>query len=165
MAKQSRIQKMKNLSWLLALATIGLVAAGVVQIRQDDILTGTELIGWAFLSQAILLGFTLPTRCRVETRQHKACREDAYGFLFGCRGHGHWMEKFLIRIHVRRGEMKSIRPREPADAHAFMYQPAPHSQPMKVIMEDNARSKCAFWIALISMVAGVGQVVIAIMFR
>jgi hypothetical protein len=60
MAKQSRKQKMKNLSWLLSLAIVGLAAAGVVQIRQDDILTGAELIGWALLSLAVLLGFTWP---------------------------------------------------------------------------------------------------------
>jgi hypothetical protein len=41
---------------LLSLAVVGLAAAGVVQIRQDDILTGVELIGWAFLSLALLLG-------------------------------------------------------------------------------------------------------------
>lgn len=163
MARRSRKQRMRNLSWLLSLAFLGLATAGAVQIGHDDVLTGVELMGCASLSLAILLGFTWPTRCRVETRQHKACREDAYGFLFGCRGHGHWKEKFLIRM--RRGETQPIRPREPAGAHAFMYQPVPQSQPMKVIVEDNARSKLGFWIALISMIAGVGQVAIAIAFH
>ena len=163
MAKQSRKQRMRNLSWLLSLIFLGLATAGVVQIRHDDVLTGFELTGCAFLVLAVLLGFTWPTRCRVETRQHKACREDAYGFLFGCsRGHGHWMEKFLIRTRLRRGEMKPVQARQPATAQAFMYQPAPKSEPMRVIVEDNARSKLGFWIALISMIAGVGQVAIAI---
>src|SRR5579859_6974505 len=165
MAKQTRKQRMKNLSWLLGLTFVGLAAAGAVQIRHDDVLTGVELSGWALLVLAVLLGFTWPTRCRVETRQHKACREDAYGFLFGCRGHGHWMEKFLIRARLRHGEMKPIRPRDPAPAQAFMYQPAQRAEPMRVIMEDTASSKCGFWFALISMVAGVGQVVLAIAFH
>lgn len=55
--------------------------------------------------------------------------------------------------------------REPAAASAFMYQPVEQDKPMKVIIEDTARSKFGFWIALISMVAGVGQVAIAILFR
>ena len=92
MAKRSRKQRMKGLSWLLSLVVVGLAAAGIVQIRQDDALTGAELIGWAFLSLAVLSGFTWPTRCRVETSRHTACRNDAYGFLFGCRGYGHWKE-------------------------------------------------------------------------
>ena len=165
MAKRSRKQRMKSLSWLLALVFVGLAAAGVVQIRQGDVLTGAELIGWASVSLAVLLGFACPTRCRVETSRQTACRNDAYGFLFGCRGYGHWKEKFLIRIRLWHGEMKPVQPREPAAAQAFMYQPVPQSQPMKVIVEDTARSKCGFWIALISMVTGVGQVVIAIVFH
>jgi hypothetical protein len=162
MAKQSRKQRMKNLSRLLSLAVVGLAASGVVQIRQDGILTGAELIGWAFLSLALLLGFTWPTRCRVETSRHTACRNDAYGFLFGCRGYGHWKEKFLIRIRFRHGKMKPVQLREPAAAQAFMYQPVPQSQPVKVIVEDNARSKFLFWIAVISMIAGIAQTVIAV---
>ena len=39
MAKQTRNQRMKNLSWLLGLTFVGLAAAGAVQIRHDDVLT------------------------------------------------------------------------------------------------------------------------------
>lgn len=153
---------MKVLSWLLCLAVIGLVTVGVVHIRQDDILTGAELIGWAFIPLAVLLGFTWPTRCRVETSRHTACRNDAYGFLFGCRGYGHWKEKLLIRIGLRHGETRPVQPRQTVTAQAFMCQPSPQSQPVKVIVEDNLRSKYAFWIALVSMVAGVVQVAFAV---
>ncbi len=58
MAKQSLKQRMKALSELLSLAVVGLAAAGVIQIRHADLLTGTELIGWAFIPLALLLGFT-----------------------------------------------------------------------------------------------------------
>ena len=153
---------MRNLSWLLFLAVVVLVAVGVVQIRQNDDLTGTELFGWALLSLALLLGFTCPTRCKVETSKHTACRNEAYGFLFGCRRYGHWGEKFLIRMRLRHGETKPIQAHEAAAAHAFTYQPAEKSEPMKVILEDNARSKFLFWVAVISMVAGIVQVVVAI---
>jgi hypothetical protein len=165
MAKQSRKQRMKGLSWLLCLAVIGLVTVGVVQIRQDDILTGAELIGWAFIPLAVLLGFTWPTRCRVETSRHTACKNDAYGFLFGCRGYGHWKEKLLIRIGLRHGETRPVQPRQTVAAQAFMSQPLPQSQPVKVIVEDNLRSKCAFWIALVSMVAGIVQAAFAVTFH
>jgi hypothetical protein len=160
MAKRSRKQRMKGLSWLLSLAVVALAAVGVVQIGHDDLLTGTELIGWALLTLAVLVGFTWPTRCRVETSRHTACRNDAYGFLFGCRGYGHWKEKFLIRM--RHGEMKPVQAREPATTQAFMYQPVAQSQPMKVIVEDNARSRFLFWVAVISMAAGIAQTIFAI---
>lgn len=162
MAKRSRKQRMKALSWLLSVAVVALVAVGVVQIRHDDLLTGTELIGWALLTLAVLVGFTWPTRCRVETSRHTACRNDAYGFLFGCRGYGHWKEKFLIRIRMRHGEVKPVQARAPAAAQAFMYQPIPQPEPMKVIVEDNARSRFLFWVAVISMVAGIAQTIIAV---
>jgi hypothetical protein len=165
MVKQSRKQRMKALSWLLSLAVVSLVAVGVVQIRHDDLLTGTELVGWAFVPLALLLGFTWVTRCRVETSRHTACRNDAYGFLFGCQGNGHWMEKFRIRIGMRRGESKPIQPRRTAAAQTFMHQPVPPSQPPKVIVEDNVRNKLGFWIAVISMIAGVVQAVAAFAFH
>ena len=66
MARRSKKQRMKALSWLIFFAFVGLVAAGVLQVRQDDVLTGAELFGWALLSVAILLGFTCPNRCRVD---------------------------------------------------------------------------------------------------
>jgi len=156
---------MKRLSWLFCLTVAGLVLVGAVQISQNDFLTGTELIGWASISLALLLGFIWPTRCRVETSQHAACKNDAYGFLFGCKGYGHWKEKFLIRIGLRRGETRPVQPRQPAAAQAFMHQPIPQSPPVRVIVEDTARSKYAFWIALASAVAGIVQAVIAVMFR
>jgi hypothetical protein len=146
---------MKALSGLISLAVVALVATGVVQIRHADLLTGTELIGWAFIPLALLLGFTWVTRCRVETSRHTACKNDAYGFLFGCRGYGHWKEKFLIRMRLRHGEVKPVEPRRPSGAQAFMYQPVSQPSALKVIVEDNARSKFAFWIAVVSMVAGV----------
>jgi hypothetical protein len=46
-----------------------------------------------------------------------------------------------------------------------MHQPVPQSQPVKVILEDNARGKFAFWIALVSTVAGIIQAVVAVMFH
>ncbi len=60
MARRSKRQSMKAVSGLLALAVAGLVTVGVVKIRHDYLLTGTELIGWAFVTLALLLGFTLP---------------------------------------------------------------------------------------------------------
>jgi hypothetical protein len=64
MARRSKRKTLKALSAFLALTVVGLVIAGVVQIRHDYLLTGTELIGWAFVPLALLLGFTLPVTCR-----------------------------------------------------------------------------------------------------
>jgi uncharacterized membrane protein (Fun14 family) len=75
MAKRSRKQRMKALSGLLFLAVVVLAIVGVVQIRHDDLLTGTELIGWALLTLAVLVGFTCPNRCRgVHSRGSPAVR-------------------------------------------------------------------------------------------
>ena len=41
-----------------------------------------------------------------------------------------------------------------------MHQPASQAQPIKVAVEDSARSVFAFWIALVSALAGIIQVIV-----
>ena len=60
MARQSRIKSMRAVSALLFLAVAGLITAGAVKLRHDYFLSGTELIGWATVPLALLLGFTWP---------------------------------------------------------------------------------------------------------
>ena len=80
MARRSKRQSLKAVSALLALAVAGLVTVGVVKIRHDYLVAGTELIGWAFVPLAILLGFTFPTTCKVKRTNRKACGNH-YGAL------------------------------------------------------------------------------------
>lgn len=160
MARRSKKQKMKALSALLFLAAAGLVAAGVIKIRHDDFLTGARLIGWAFVPLAILLGFTWPARCKVKTTSSKACGNDAYGFLFGCtKTAGHWMDKFLVRLRLRHGEIRPVARRKPAGSPMPLYQPAPQSKPIRVTVEDNGLGVCGFWVGVVSAVASVIQLI------
>jgi len=151
---------MKALSAILFLAAAGLVTAGVFKIRHDDFLTGTRLIGWAFVPLAILLGFAWPARCKVKTTSGKACGNDAYGFLFGCtKTAGHWADKFLVRLRLRHEEVKPVARRQPAGSSKPMYQPAYQSKPMRVTVEDNGLGVCGFWVGVVSAVASVIQVI------
>lgn len=159
MARRSKRQNMKALSALLFLAVAGLVTVGVVKIRHDYPLAGTELIGWAFVPLTILLGFTFPARCKVKTGRRKPCKNDSYGFLFGCNRYGHWKEKFLVRLGWR-GEAKPIERRQPKGSYALAYQPAPQSQPVRVTVEDSGLGVCGFWVGVVSAVASVIQVII-----
>lgn len=68
MARHSTLKTMKAISALLALVIAGLIVAGVAKLRHDYYLGGTQLIGWAFVPLAILLGFAWPARCKVERR-------------------------------------------------------------------------------------------------
>ena len=99
MARQSRIKSMRTVSALLFFAVVGLIIAGVVKLRHDYFLSGIELIGWATVPLAVLLGFTWPVRCRVKTTSRRACGNWAYGFLFGCtKAAGHWKGKFFVQL-------------------------------------------------------------------
>ncbi len=160
MARRSKRQNMKAVSALLALAVAGLATVGVVKIRHDYLLSGTELIGWAFVPLAILLGFTFPTTCKVKRTNRKACGNESYGFLFGCSGHGHWTRKFLVRIGLDRGEAKPVERRQPKGSYALAYQPAPQSKPIRVTVEDNGLGVCGFWVGVVSAVASVIQVIV-----
>ena len=102
MARQSTIKSMRAVSALLFLAVIGLITAGVVKIRHDYFLSGTELIGWAFIPLALLFGFTWPVRCRVKRTSRRACGNWAYGLLFGCsKAAGHWSSKLLVQLGLK----------------------------------------------------------------
>ena len=162
MARRSKRQNMKALSALLFLAVAGLVTAGVIKLRQDYFLTGTQLIGWAFVPLAILLGFTFPTTCKVKRTNRKACGNESYGFLFGCSGHGHWTRKFLVRLGLDRGEAKPVERRQPKGSTVVFNQPVPQSKPIRVTVEESALAKCGFWVGLISGIVGLTQAIVAL---
>ena len=128
MARQSRLKIMKTTSALLVLIVAGLIIAGVAKLRHDNYLYGIQLIGWAFRSLAILLGFTWPTRCKVKKTNRKACGNWAYGFLFGCtKAAGHFTGKFLVRLGLKGDETKPVESRKPAGSYALATNPR-HNQ-------------------------------------
>jgi hypothetical protein len=132
MARQSTIKTMKTISALLMVIIIGLIAAGVAKLRHDYLLAGTQLIGWAFVPLAILLGFAWPVRCRVKKTNRKACGNWAYGFLFGCtKAAGHWIGKFPVRLGLKGDEAKPVESRKPSGSYAVNYQAAPQPKPPK----------------------------------
>ena len=160
-AQQSTLKSMKALSILLSLAVAGLVTSGIVNIRHDYLLTGTELILWAFVPFALLLGFILPVRCKTLTTNRKACGNWAYGLLFGCRqGAGHWSGKFLFQLGLRRGEVRPVAPN--SKGSYTTHQPAPsQSKPMKVTVEESRLAKCGFWVGLVSGIVSIIQAVVS----
>jgi hypothetical protein len=163
MARKSRIKSMRAVSGLLFLAVAGLVTAGAVGLRHDYFLTGIELIGWALVPLAVLLGFTLPVLCKVKTTSRKACGNWAYGLLFGCnKAAGHWTGKFLVRLGLKGDEARPVQRREPKGAQALMYQPSPKSKPVKVTVEESGLAKCGFWIGLVSGAVGIVEAVVTL---
>jgi hypothetical protein len=161
MARQSTIKTMKTISALLMVIIIGLIAAGVAKLRHDYLLTGTQLIGWAFVPLAILLGFAWPVRCRVKKTNRKACGNWAYGFLFGCtKAAGHWTGKFLVRLGLKSDEAKPVESRKPSGSYAVNYQPAPQPKSPKMTVEDSRLTVCASWAGILSAVVAVVQAII-----
>jgi hypothetical protein len=154
---------MKTLSAFLFTAVACLVIAAVLQIRRDDYLTGTQLAGWALVPLTLLLGFTWPTTCKVKTTRRKPCGNDAYGFIFGCsKTSNHWLNKFLVRVGLKRDITQEAEHRRSTSNYAAMQQTAPESLPIKVTVDDNGLSLFGFWVSVISAAAGIIQVIIAI---
>jgi hypothetical protein len=164
MARQSTIKSMRTVSALLLLAVAGLITAGILKLRHDYYLSGTELIGWAIVPLALLLGFTWPVRCRAKTTNRKACGNWAYGFLFGCtKTAGHWTGKFLVQLGWKReGEAKPVERRQPSSSTVVLNQPASRPQPIKVTVEETALTKCGFWVGFVSGILGVIQAIISL---
>ena len=153
MARSSKRRNRRVASAFLLLLVLGLGAVAVAKIRQDEIAVGAQWAVWAFLPLALLLGFTLPVRCRVRTTRGTACGNDAYGLLFGCsRAAGHWSGKLRARL----GAGKDISEQAPVGKrNAVMYQNAPGARTMRITIEDSALSKCGVWATLLSAVATV----------
>lgn len=164
MAQRSKRKTMKALSALLFVAVACLVTVAVLKIRPHDLLTGTQLIGWAFVPLAVLLGFTWPTTCKVKTTRRKPCGNEAYGFLFGCsKTAGHWLGKFLVRLGLKRNTAKeAAERRQPTGSYAAMQHVAPESQPIRVTVEDNSLGLCGFWVGVVSALTGIIQIIISI---
>jgi hypothetical protein len=161
MARQSTIKTMKTISALLILIIVALIAAGVAKLRHDDLLAGTQLIGWAFVPLAILLGFAGPVRCKVKKTNHKACGNWAYGFLFGCtKTAGHWTGKFGVRLGLKGDETRPVESRKPSGGYAVNCQPAPQPKPAKMTVEDSRLTVCASWAGILSAVVAVVQAII-----
>jgi hypothetical protein len=156
-ARSSKRRNRRVASAFLFLLALGLGTMAVAKIRQDETLIGAQWAAWAFLPLALLLGFTMPVRCRVRTTRGTACGNDAYGLLFGCsRAAGHWSGKFRARLGVG----KDISEQAPVGKRtAVMYQNAPGPRTMRITIEDSALSKCGVWATLLSAVATVAGLV------
>jgi hypothetical protein len=161
MARKSTLQSRRAVSILLILAAAGLIAAGVLKVKGDYILSGSELIGWAIVPLALVLGFTWPVMCRAKTTNRKACGNWAYGFLFGCtKTAGHFTGKFRAQLGSNH-EAKPAGSRRPSENRVVFKQPAPHSEPVKVTVEEGILAKCGFWVGFVSGIVGVIQAIIS----
>jgi hypothetical protein len=159
MARKSTLKSRRAVSILLLFAASGLIVAGVVKIRHDDFLPGSELIGWAIVPVAVVLGLTWPVMCKAETANRKGCRNWAYGFLFGCtKAPGHFIGKFRAQLGSDQ-EPKPAGSRRPTGDGEVFKQIAPSSEPIKVTVEEGVLAKCGFWIGLVSGIVGVIQAI------
>jgi hypothetical protein len=161
MARKSRLQSRRVVSILLIVAAAGLIAAGVAKVMHDYLLSGSELIGWAIVPLALVLGLTWPVMCRAKTTNRKACGNWAYGFLFGCtKTAGHFTGKFRAQLGSNH-EAKPAGSREPSEKSDVFRQIAPNSEPIKVTVEDGILAKCGFWVGFVSGIVGVIQAIAA----
>jgi hypothetical protein len=159
-ARSSKRANRTAASVVLFLLAAGSVIVAATKVSQDEFLTGAQFVAWACLPLAVLLGFTLPVRCRVRTTRGTACGNAAYGLLFGCsNAAGHRWGKFRARLGIG----KDISELAPIGRQtAVMYQPAPGPQTIRLTIEDSALTKCGSWATLISTVATVIALIITI---
>jgi hypothetical protein len=156
----STLKTMRAVSAVLFLVVAGLVAGGVDEMRHSDILTGWELIGWAFVPLALLLSFTLPVRCKVVRTNGLACGKWAYGLLFGCPSvASHRWKKFRARLQLPQREVEPVGRPRPAGSVALNYQPTRQRQDIKVTVEDGRLGVGGFWVSVVAMIAAVIPVI------
>lgn len=163
MTRTSRRESRRAASAFLFVLAVGLILVAVTKVKQHETLAGIQIGVWACLPLALLLGFTVPARCRVRTTRGTACGNSAYGLLFGCsNAAGHYWGKFRTRLGVG----KDISEQAPIGRQtAMMYQPTSEPQTIRLTIEDSALTKCGSWATLISTVATVIGVVATFAFH
>ena len=158
---RSKSKNRRNLTAWLAVIAACLIIGASVAVQHQRFLTAFGLTAWAFVPLTLLLAFTWPTRCRVTTTKAKPCKNESYGFLFGCTGHGHKLAKFFACLGFQKDATQQVQRSKPANAQALMYTPARESEPIKVTVEDGFRGVCAFWLSVIATIATIVQLLAA----
>lgn len=166
MTRPSKRKNRRAASAILFLLAAGSIAVAVAKVRQHEVLIGVQFGAWAFLPLALLLGFTLPVRCRVKTTRGTACGNEAYGLLFGCNVvAGHWLEKFRARMQLQSNAgnpVQTARRARPTSTQTLMYQIAPGPEPLRVTIEDTVLSRCGIWAGIVSAGTAVLGVIITL---
>ena len=164
---QSKKKTRQQLSVICVSVSILALGASVTVFGHRDFRTGFACLGLATLSAVVLLGFTLPTRCRVITTRHEPCRNEAYGLVFGCSGApGHKSAKFFARLGWRPDALRTNVPGG-HESSAYKYAAAAPSQSSEaqsiMVIVSSSMGVCGFWFGFISTVAAVAAVVVGIM--
>lgn len=166
MSRMSKRKSRRLASAVLFLLTAGLMVLAVVRIIHHEILSGLQVGAWSFLPLALLLGFTLPVRCRVMTTRGTACGNEAYGLLFGCnKAAGHGFGKFRARLHLQSNAATPIQHAKPPANVAVMYHIAPGSEPLRVVIDDTMLSRCGVWAGIVSAGATVIGIILTVAFH
>ena len=165
MAKPSRRRDRQGASVLLVVFFVCLMGTAIAMLRHREFRAALILAGFACFFLSVLLTATWRTKCRVQTGRRKPCKNDAFGFVFGCSQFHRW-DKFYARIGV--GEREPITRREaPREQQAASYAMPPPAtqagaQPVRVTIVEGARGKRGFWLNVSAAVLGAAQVAIGV---
>jgi hypothetical protein len=161
----SKKQKRHRLTQVLTGVLILALTSSVTAFHYWHMEQGFALLGAAVLSLSAILGFTLRTRCRVITVLGLPCRNEAYGFLFGCdKTPAHKWMKFSARLGREPENLRSgASPQSEAAITSFAMS-SPQSEMQTVLITvASGMGVCGFWFGLISTLAAVAAVVVGVL--
>jgi hypothetical protein len=174
---QSKKKSRQQLTLLLTGIFFFTLASSAAVFDHGHLKQGFGLFGVAALSVAAMLGFTIRTRCRVITGKGSPCRNEAYGFLFGCdKAAGHKSTKLFARLGWESESIKSNSRTQNVEGnltlnvggsrsarHAGASSAQQEVQRISVTVPNAGMGVCAFWFGLISTLAAVTGVIVSIM--
>jgi hypothetical protein len=152
---------MTQLSSILAIIAAIAVAIAVRAFQHRVVAGGFDSLAVAAIAIAWLTAFTLPVRCKVSTVQRRGCANQAYGFLFGCsNAAGHKFGKFFRLLGWQKEADRTVSAASQRRG-SVRYASGPAS-PIVVNVEGGGKDACGFWFGLISTVAAIASVGLAI---
>jgi hypothetical protein len=165
--RRSKRQRRQQLSVLLVIVLIIALAISVSAFDHQHWAEGFRAVGAAVFAATALLVFTIRTTCRVTTYRNRPCQNEAYGFLFGCsKAPGHWLAKFYARLGLQREAASSVTAPAP-ESSARRYGSARPGEPVPqrvvVTVNSGGLGVCGFWFGLVSTLAAVASVILAIL--
>jgi hypothetical protein len=161
---QSKRKTRRQLS--VAFLSILVIAASlsVVQFGQSHLKDGFGLLGLAALAAAALLGFTIPTSCRIITDKGHPCTKEAGGFLFGCNSGDHHLAKLFARLGWERERLRPDASHRsgPSRSRVIGVNPAQSEPQTFQINVSSGMGVCGFWFGFITTLAAVAGVILSL---
>jgi hypothetical protein len=155
-------QELTQITERAALVMLAPLLFAIWEFRYDHVSGGINWLLWSLAPLAFILMFSWPARCRVIFwEDRRVCDNMVGGFLFGCVDEAHKWDKVFARLWLNRGALGKLQRHGQWNGQSLPMHHPQSNHPTQI--KDDARTTCAFWAGMVTTVATIAQLIVAIM--